>query len=653
MKGQTDSAEGNSIVNANEPKDSQIKQVSEWLERSPKDSRLWAYKGSCLEESGRFEEAIECYNRAIQLKPKEARYQNLKGYALAELGRFDEAVECYDRAIQLKPKEAVFWAMKGHTLKKWGRYEEAIACYRRAIQLKPKDPFAWLSIGCNLTDLGGYEEAIVCWDKIIQHGPPKELKKYDKVWRADALKGKGLALKNLERYEESIACFEKAIQLNPKEEDAKKALVEAKQALQEQEKKITQEAAEKEASSLRLSGENMIEGKPTPSPESRILEDSGPEAIVSPVIPVLESKPDIAKTPVSLFPQELGEYYTEIKPIGSGGFARVFRARRKSDGTEVAVKIPLFADAQTGKSFVREITSWQNLNHRNIVKLYDLNILPIPYLEMELCDGNLEGLPKPLEIERAARLIFDIAEGLKYAHSKEIIHRDLKPANVLLHDGVPKIADWGLSKIAKDSRGSMHSSFTILYASPEQLAPDKFGKTDNRTDIYQLGTIFYELTTGEPPFQSDSVTEVMAQILMAQPKPPSDKNYEVKVVEPIIMKCLEKEMSQRYQTADHLQKDLAEYLKIEYRESLRKSRGDMKRSGYYCSELCMMHLQRDDVAEALKYAMDLKNYAAGDAKVLLTQLIDELEYRCKEGISAPEELIERADVVLHQIKMGW
>ena len=552
---------------------------------------------------------IEKVSKRLDRTPKDARLWASKSLLLKQLERFEEALDCCSRATQLNPKNADFWFRKGLLLKKLERHEEALNCCSKATQLNPKNADFWFS--------------------------------------------KGFLLKKLERYEEAIRCYRKVIELDdPDSETVKKALAEAKQALQEQEKQITQGAKEEKPSPLGLSLENMVEGKPIPSPESQVPEDSGPETIVSPVMPVLESKQAIAGMPTSSFPQELGEYYAEIKPIGSGGFARVFRARRKSDGIEVAVKIPLFADAQTGRSFVREITSWQNLNHRNIVKLYDLNILPVPYIEMELCDGNLEELPKPLEIERAARLIFEIGEGLKYAHSKGISHRDLKPANILLHGDVPKIADWGLSKVAKDSRGSVHSSFTILYAAPEQLSPDKFGKTDNRTDIYQLGTIFYELTTGKPPFQGDSVTEIMAQIIMAIPKPPSENNHETKVIEPIIMKCLEKEMSQRYQTVDHLQKDLAEYLKVEYRESLHKSQGDMKRSGYYCSELCMMHLKIDDVAGALKYAMDLKNYAAGDAKVLLNQLIDELQYRRKESISAPKELIERADVVLHQASMG-
>ena len=204
------------------------------------------------------------------------------------------------------------------------------------------------------------------------------------------------------------------------------------------------------------------------------------------------------------FPPELEHLYYDANFIGKGGFARVFKARRKKDGKLVVVKIPISLDEATGKSFFREMTNWLGLKHENIVELYDANILPIPFLELEFCDSSLESIPKPIEVEKAAWLIFNIAEGLKHAHNKGIVHRDLKPRNVLLKDGVPKISDWGLSKIASESSSST-VAFTPLYAAPEQVSR-KFGSPDNRTDIWQLGVIFYELVTGELPFKgSDAV----------------------------------------------------------------------------------------------------------------------------------------------------
>jgi serine/threonine protein kinase len=359
------------------------------------------------------------------------------------------------------------------------------------------------------------------------------------------------------------------------------------------------------------------------------------------------------RPPISL-PPELNEIYSDASFIGSGGFARVFGARRRNDGKEVAVKVPIALDASTGKSFVREIASWQHLNHRNIVKLYDLNILPIPYLEMELCERSLDDLTKPLKVEQAASLMFQVAEGLKHAHSQGIIHRDLKPQNVLLQAEIPKISDWGLSKVAAESKSSGGRGFSPLYAAPEQIDPRKFGTTDQRTDIYQLGAIFYELVTAEQPSKGNDMTELMAQIVMAEPERPSRLNPEASEVEHLIMKCLQKEMKGRYQSVAEMQRDLAQYLNEKYKKSLRQSQGDMKRSGYYCAELFLLHLRVADLANALKYAQDLSHYAGEEKiKLELANLIGELEYRSKEGIGIPEELVERAATVVHQVKMGW
>jgi serine/threonine protein kinase len=362
-----------------------------------------------------------------------------------------------------------------------------------------------------------------------------------------------------------------------------------------------------------------------------------------------KSAPQRASYP---FPRELEELYRGIEFIGSGGFARVFRAKRRADGIEVAIKVPINMDASTGKSFVREINAWQNLKHMNIVRLYDLNILPIPYLEMELCSQSLHELRKPLEIERAAGMMFHIAEGVKYAHSRGIVHRDLKPQNILLQGETPKIGDWGLSRVVAESTSSTRFAFSPIYATPEQLLPQQFGKPDHRTDIYQLGALFYELVTDRPPFKGDNITELMAQIVASEPIGPSSLNPASSAVEHVIMKCLRKQMPERYQSVAEMQKDLAEYLEVEYQDSLRKSQGNMKRSGYYCAELCLVHLRIADLPGALKYAHDLNHYASGQAKGEISGIIEELELRHREDLPCTDELMDRVAVVLHQVKMG-
>jgi len=124
----------------------------------------------------------------------------------------------------------------------------------------------------------------------------------------------------------------------------------------------------------------------------------------------------------AFFPAELEAFYRDIEYIGEGGFARIFKAVRIKDGKEVAVKIPISLDPETGRAFTKEIMSWNMLEHENIVRLYDSNILPVPYLEMELCEYSLEEKGKPMPVEEASRIIFEIAKGLKHAHKKGIIH---------------------------------------------------------------------------------------------------------------------------------------------------------------------------------------------------------------------------------------
>jgi len=262
------------------------------------------------------------------------------------------------------------------------------------------------------------------------------------------------------------------------------------------------------------------------------------------------------------FPKELENKYTEIRFVGRGGIAWVFSARRKADGITVAVKIPISFDEVTGKCFLNEIAAWETLRHPNIVEVSAVNILPVPYVEMEFVPGSLEALDKPLPVWKAVHLITGVTDGLRYAHEHGFIHRDIKPHNILLTaDVVPKITDWGMSKVlAAEVKKSSVAGFSLSYAAPEQVSPSEFGRTDERTDIYQLGVVFYELVTGSIPFGGESIVEVGNAILRDQPIPPSEYNPDAEAVEKIILKCLEKNPQDRYQSAAELHDALHGYL---------------------------------------------------------------------------------------------
>ncbi len=352
-------------------------------------------------------------------------------------------------------------------------------------------------------------------------------------------------------------------------------------------------------------------------------------------------------------PEDIISYYSNVSFVGKGGFARVFRATNKK-GDVVALKIPLNLDQSTGKSFLKEIAVWQQLKHDNIINIHDLNILPFPYIEMEFAErGALSEINKPMDTEIAAKVIFDISEGLKHAHENGIIHRDLKPHNILLTaDMTPKITDWGLSKVLKQSTSSQSAGYTPIYASPEQLSPKKFGTPDIRTDIYQLGVVFYELVTGKLPFDGDDFSEIGFAILSENPDIPSSCNPSCADLDDIIMKCLEKKPADRYQNMQEFQADLASYLKLEYSNSLNMSAGDLKRSCIYCGDLLLINAKIGDAESALKYALDMKNYASGNYIEDFEDIIKRLDYAVARKLVLSDELMSKLKVIVHQVKMG-
>jgi len=375
--------------------------------------------------------------------------------------------------------------------------------------------------------------------------------------------------------------------------------------------------------------------------------DSGGTPPLSPVS-AFTPKP---LTPKQL-PPDLSDHYTESEFIGKGGFARVFKAKRK-DGKYVAVKIPISMDAVTGKSFIAEMQNWTKLSHPNIVRLYDFNIMPMPYFEEELCDSALADQSKPIESEEAAWILFNVCEGLKFAHVRKIIHRDLKPQNILLKNGVPKISDWGLSRIISESTTTSATSFTPNYAAPEQI---NNRVKDERTDIWQIGVILYELVTGALPFNGDSMVEIGMNIATKDPKRPGEIKPEAHVIDAVVMKCLQKDPAKRYQSVLELQKDLAMYLRKNYTELLKTSVSvqDYTCSASYCGDLIMINLLTGDIPTAYKYLLDFVHYSKGDVKAEAQELSEQIKMRMEMGVTEiPDELIQKAEIIVHQVSVGF
>ncbi|MBN2734772.1 MAG: serine/threonine protein kinase [Methanomicrobiaceae archaeon] len=258
-----------------------------------------------------------------------------------------------------------------------------------------------------------------------------------------------------------------------------------------------------------------------------------------------------------LLPSDLSERYMDAEYIGKGGTAKIFRAKKRENGETVAVKVPISFDERTGRNFLREMNIWKELSHKNIVKVYSINILPVPYVEMEYFKTSLADLKKPVSGALSLSIITGIAEGLLYAHNKGVLHRDIKPQNILLsEDYTPMITDWGLGKKIGEVNETKTIAFSLNYASPEQVAPGIFGHSDERTDIFQLGVVFYELLTGLLPFSGEGIGEFSGAIINDNPKLPSSIISGAKKFDKIVMKCLQKHPEDRYQSIEEFLNDL-------------------------------------------------------------------------------------------------
>ncbi len=363
--------------------------------------------------------------------------------------------------------------------------------------------------------------------------------------------------------------------------------------------------------------------------------------------PGTTSAPSMAGTGPAASPPDSSSLFARYQShdlIGEGGFGRVYRASR--GGKVYAVKVPKTPDSATGKTFISEIQNWTRLSHPNIVRVFDYNILPTPYFEMEYCEASLDSLPKPMSPDQAAWLIYGVCSGLNYAHDQKIIHRDLKPQNILIREGIPKITDWGLSKVLSESKSTTSTSFTPYYAAPEQMGSQP---KDERTDIWQLGAILYELVTGTVPFTGESMMEVMMGIMSRDPVKPTDLNPDAKELEPVILRCLEKDPAKRFGSVTELQRVLAFYLKVTYTEALKVSQGsDDRKSTYLCGELLIIHLDSGELPKALLYGKDLIRYLSGENRSALESLVEQMSFCVDEGLSdLPEELMRKAEWIVH------
>ena len=233
-------------------------------------------------------------------------------------------------------------------------------------------------------------------------------------------------------------------------------------------------------------------------------------------------------TTIATLNSALTDRYELEREIGRGGMATVYLARDLKHGRHVAVKVldPELGAVLGADRFLSEIRVTANLQHPNLLPLFDsgaaggLLFYVMPFVEGESLRARLDR-EKQLPIDEAVRIATAIAAALDYAHRHGVIHRDLKPENVLLHDGQPLIADFGIALAVQHAGGQRVTQTglslgTPQYMSPEQATGDR--AIDARTDIYALGAVTYEMLAGEPPHVGNTAQAIIAKLMTEEPR---------------------------------------------------------------------------------------------------------------------------------------
>ncbi|MDT4968737.1 MAG: eukaryotic-like serine/threonine-protein kinase [Acidobacteriota bacterium] len=272
-------------------------------------------------------------------------------------------------------------------------------------------------------------------------------------------------------------------------------------------------------------------------------------------------------------------HYRIVEKLGEGGMGSVYAADDTHLGRRVAIKFPHAAAGEENRNharFLREARAVSRLSHPHIATLYDYGETQTgqPFLVMEFVEGKtLNKLVSEgkLTLPLAVQIVRDVADALGEAHRQGIIHRDVKPSNLLIRDGEQvKVLDFGLVKqieadsahlVDKEARTILtaHTESGMVVGTPLYLSPEQARGTtvDRRSDLFALGAVLYECISGKPAFAGASVLEIAAQVMLADPAPPSTINRLIPPeLDRITLKALAKKPEARYQSAEELIADL-------------------------------------------------------------------------------------------------
>lgn len=271
--------------------------------------------------------------------------------------------------------------------------------------------------------------------------------------------------------------------------------------------------------------------------------------------------------------QEIGPYRI-VGQIGRGGMATVFKAYHAALDRFVAIKVPV-ADLQSNPEvlarFKREVRIIAKLDHPSIIPIYDVSEFEgTPFLVMRFIEGRtlrefLSQYKKIVSLPTATTIMRAVTSALTFAHQKQVLHRDVKPSNIMLgNDGSVYLMDFGLARIVAEADLTISKDVVLgtpYYISPEQAKGEPL---DERTDIYSLGVVLYELLAGRVPFTGERPSIVVYHHISTPPPPPSTFNPNISpALEQMILRALAKDRNQRYASAAEMMQAFQEAAQAE------------------------------------------------------------------------------------------
>jgi serine/threonine protein kinase len=269
---------------------------------------------------------------------------------------------------------------------------------------------------------------------------------------------------------------------------------------------------------------------------------------------------------ITLEPGDTLDHYHIDAVVARTGMSVLYRATDVDSGRKLAIKVPnpeMESDPVLLERFKREEEIGRQLDHPGIVKTFNDEQRSRLYMVIEWVDGRLLRTvlneEKKLPIERAIRITMGICDALDYMHKHGIVHRDLKPENVMIgeNDEV-KLIDFGIA-MKEDARRLTFVNVSNLLGTPDYISPEqvKGARGDQRSDIYSMGIMFYEMLTGRVPFVGPNPLAVMNERMLHDVKPPRELNPEISPeLEEVLYRALEREPRHRYATASEMMWDL-------------------------------------------------------------------------------------------------